>query len=242
MERLQKVLAEAGVASRRKAEEMILEGRVKVNGEVIKTLGTKVDPERDTILVDNHRIKVEKKVYLALNKPPGYISDRDSTGEHKTALDLVPQGERLFAAGRLDLDSEGLLLLTNDGELTFRLTHPRYEHEKEYLALVAGTPDDADLKTLVRGVRYQDEWLKADRAARAGRKQPFGEAGRDSSWLRIVLHEGKKREIRHMCAAIGHPVLRLIRTRIGPVLLEGLKPRGYRPLTRQEIRKLKGED
>ncbi len=238
MERLQKVLAEAGVASRRKAEEMILAGQVKVNGQVANTLGTKVDPERDTILVDNQPVRLENKVYLVLNKPRGYISDRDETGEHKTALDLVPNGERLFSAGRLDLDSEGLLLLTNDGALTFRLTHPRFEHEKEYLALVVGRPDEQALQRLKRGVNYQDERLKADKVARVARKQPFGEAGRDQTWLRIVLHEGKKRQIRHMCAVIGHPVLRLIRTRIGPIELDGLKSGRARPLTAREIQQL----
>ncbi len=242
MERLQKVLAEAGIASRRKAEEMILAGRVRVNGKVVDTLGAKVDPAHDTILADNQPVRIENKIYLALNKPRGYISDRDETGEHKTALDLVPQGERLFAAGRLDLDSEGLLLLTNDGELTFRLTHPRFEHEKEYLALVAGQPEPQVLQRLKRGVDYQGERLKADKVALTARKQPFGEAGRDQTWLRIVLHEGKKRQIRHMCAAIGHPVLRLIRTRIGPIELDGLKPGRARPLTAREIKQLKGND
>ncbi len=241
MERLQKVLAEAGVASRRKAEELILEGRVKVNGEVVEQLGTKVNPGSDTSMVDNRRIQSEQKVYLARNKPRGYISDRDETGEHKTALNLVPAGERLFPAGRLDLDSEGLLLLTNDGELTFRLTHPRFEHQKEYLALVAGHPTDEGLRQLERGVRYQEQIVRADRVTRGGRHQPFGEAGREQTWVRVVLHEGKKREIRHMFGVIGHPVLRLIRTRIGPVVLDGLKPGEWRKLTPVEIRKLKGE-
>ncbi|MGE5140055.1 MAG: pseudouridine synthase [Rudaea sp.] len=130
------------------------------------------------------------------------------------------------------------MLLTNDGDLTFRLTHPRYEHEKEYLALVAGQPDIEGLQRLKRGINYQDQWLRVDQAALAGRKQPFGEAGREQSWLRIVLHEGKKREIRHMCSAIGHPVLRLVRIRIGPVELGALKPGRSRPLTAIEIRAL----
>ena len=241
MERLQKVLAQAGVASRRKAEELILAGRVQVNGRAVETLGAKVDPDKDTIEVDHAPVRLEQKLYLILNKPRGYISDRDETGEHKTALDLVPQGERLFAAGRLDLDSEGLLLLTNDGELAFRLTHPRFEHQKEYLALVVGTPDEGALQKLKRGVRYQDEWLRADRVVRAERKQPFGEAARDQTWLRVVLHEGKKRQIRHMFGAIGHPVLRLIRMRIGPLELDDLKPGRWRPLTKHEIRQLRGK-
>ncbi len=238
-ERLHKVLAQAGISSRRHAEEMILAGRVHVNGEVVETLGAKVDLDRDTIEVDGQAVKLEHKIYLALNKPRGYISDRDETGEHKTALDLVPNGERLFAAGRLDLDSEGLLLLTNDGDLTFRLTHPRYEHEKEYLALVIGHPYEEMYHALKRGVVYQDEVLSADRAGAADRHQPYGEAGRDQAWIRIVLHEGKKREIRHMCSALGHPVMRLVRIRIGPVEIGKLKPGQSRPLTAHEIHALK---
>src|SRR6476619_6099108 len=141
MERLQKILARAGLASRRHAEEMISAGRVRVNNKVVTELGTQVDPDKDTILVDNQPVSIEQKAYYILNKPRGYISDRDDTAENKTALALVPDGRRLFSAGRLDLMSEGMLLLTNDGELANRLTHPRYEHEKEYLALVYGTPD-----------------------------------------------------------------------------------------------------
>lgn len=239
LERLHKVLAQAGVSSRRKAEELILSGRVHVNGRVVDTLGAKVNPENDAVDVDGRRIHLESKTYLILNKPRGYVSDRDETGENKSALDLVPQGERLFAAGRLDMDSEGLLLLSNDGDLTFRLTHPRFEHQKEYLALVTGNPDESVLKKLMRGVPYKGEWLRADRAAHAGRKQPYGEAAKDEAWLRLLLHEGKKRQIRHMCAALGHPVVRLIRTRIGPIELDGLKTGQWRKLTQRELQQLK---
>lgn len=241
MERLHRLLAQAGVASRRKAEGLILEGRVQVNGQVVGQLGVKVDPEHDLVEVDRQPIHLESRIYIILNKPRGFISDRDETGEKKTALDLVPQGERLYAAGRLDMESEGLLLLTNDGDLTFRLTHPRYEHQKEYLALVSGKPEDSTLKMFTRGIRYQEEWLKADSAAHASRKQPFGEAGRDESWLVLKLHEGKKRQIRHMCGAVGHPVHRLIRTRIGPIELDGLKPGKWRKLTEKEVERLKGK-
>lgn len=239
MERLQKLLAQAGIASRRHAEEMILAGRVRVNGKVVQELGAQADPEQDAILVDNHPIIVESKAYYVLNKPRGYISDRDDTAENKTALDLVPDGRRLFAAGRLDLMSEGLLLLTNDGELANRLTHPRYEHEKEYLALVFGSPDDKAMERLERGILYDGQWMRADSAERAGKSQAFGEAGRDETWLRIILHEGKKRQIRHMCAALGHPVKRLIRVRIGPLKLGNLKIGEWRKLTREEVEQLK---
>lgn len=234
-ERLQKILAQAGIASRRHAEEMILAGRVRVNGQVVKVLGTQVNPDADKILVDNQPVLLENKAYYLLNKPRGYISDRDDTASYKTALDLIPGNLRLFAAGRLDMNSEGLLFLTNDGELANRLTHPRYEHEKEYLILVYGAPDDKTLERLTRGIPFQGEWLRADSVARAGRRQPFGEAGRDEAWLRIILHEGKKRQIRHMCAALGFPVKRLIRVRIGPLVIGKLAPGDWRKLTRDEI-------
>lgn len=241
MERLAKILAQAGIASRRHAEEMILAGRVRVNGQVVATLGTQVDPEHDKILADNQPVAVETKVYYLLHKPRGYLSDRDDTAEYKTALDLVPGGRRLFAAGRLDLNSEGLLFLTNDGELANRLTHPRYEHEKEYLALVYSVPTVKTLERLVRGVRYEDEWLRADAAEVAGRHQAFGEAGRDEAWLKLVLHEGKKRQIRHMCAALGHPVKRLIRVRIGPLVIGKLKPGEWRKLSPDEVAQMRRE-
>lgn len=239
MERLQKVLAQAGIASRRRAEEMILAGRVRVNGLVVNQLGAQVDPDADKILVDNQPVNPETKAYFLLYKPKGYISDRDDTSNFRTALDLIPGDLRLFAAGRLDMNSEGLLFLTNDGELANRLTHPRYEHEKEYLVLVFGAPEDKTLERLTRGIPFEGEWLRADAAARAGRRQEFGEAGREETWLRIVLHEGKKRQIRHMCAALGHPVKRLIRVRIGPLRIGKLAPGEYRKLTRDEIAQLK---
>lgn len=239
MERLQKLLAQAGIASRRRAEEMISAGRVRVNGKVVTELGAQADPEHDTILVDNHPVTLETKAYYILNKPRGYISDRDDTAGNKTALDLVPEGRRLFSAGRLDLMSEGMLLLTNDGELANRLTHPRYEHEKEYLALVYGAPDDKVIERLERGILYDGEWLRADSAARAGRSQQFGEAGRDETWLRLVLHEGKKRQIRHMCASLGHPVKRLVRVRIGPLKLGTLKLGEWRKLMPDELKQLR---
>lgn len=239
MERLHKVLAQAGVAARRRAEEMIAAGRVRVNGKVVTELGTQVDPATDTIHVDNQPVALESQVYYLLNKPRGYISDRDETGAYKTALDLVPDDRRMFAAGRLDLMSEGLLLVTNDGELANRLTHPRYEHEKEYLALVAGDPDAKALERLERGVLYEGEWMRADRVLRAPRHQPYGEAGHDETWLKIILHEGKKRQIRHMCAAVGHPVKRLIRVRIGSLVIGRLKPGESRKLTAAELAQLR---
>ncbi|MCC7165351.1 MAG: pseudouridine synthase [Anaerolineae bacterium] len=234
-ERLQKLLAQAGVASRRHAEEMILAGRVRVNGKVITELGTQVDPALDKVTVDSQPVTLEPKAYYILNKPRGYISDRDDTSNLKTALDLVPDGRRLFAAGRLDLMSEGMLFLTNDGALANRLTHPRYEHEKEYLALVFGNPDDKTIARLEKGILYDGEWMRADVAERAGRNQDVGEAGRDETWLRIILHEGKKRQIRHMCAALGHAIKRLVRVRMGGLKLGNLKVGEWRKLSQDEV-------
>ncbi len=247
MDRLQKILAHAGVASRRKAEEMIVEGRVRVNGKIVTELGTKADPARDEIQVDGKKVRAEQNVYIILHKPKGYISDIDSSpasGQAPNvgklhALDLVPSRERLYPVGRLDANSEGLLLLTNDGELAHRITHPRYGHPKEYLALIEGEPTDKALEKLRQGIWYAGEMLRADRVERAGKHQRFGNAHVGQTWLKIVLHEGKKRHVRHMCAAIGHPVLRLIRTRIGSVELGSLPASQWRALSDRELMQLK---
>jgi 23S rRNA pseudouridine2605 synthase len=245
MERLQKVMAHAGVASRRKCEELILQGRVRVNGQVVTQLGTKVDPVQDIIEVDGQPITLEKKVYILLHKPRGYLSDTFDFRGRPSALSLVPDGERLYPAGRLDARSEGLLLLTNDGELAHRLTHPRYEHEKEYLALVEGEPTEAIMRRMLEGVGQDGQTLRADAVERLERPGPGGqihgweEAPKGMSWLRIALHEGKKRHIRRMCAALGHPVRRLIRIRIGPLELGDLPVGKWRYLTEREVRRLR---
>jgi len=173
MERLQKILAHAGVASRRKCEELIVTGRVRVNGAVVTELGTKADAARDRIEVDGVPIRLETKTYVILHKPRGYLSDLDEERGKPLAIDLVPTRERLFVAGRLDANSEGLLLLTNDGALAHRLTHPRYAHEKEYLVLVAGEPDDATLARLQKGVWYAGEKLRADSRRARGAPTAF---------------------------------------------------------------------
>ena len=268
MERLQKMLARAGVASRRKCEELILQGRVRVNGRVVTQLGTRVDPDRDAIEVDGRPIDPEAKVYILLHKPRGYLSDTLDFRGHPSALSLVPDGvtsghaglsdsrqwakrsvtvrqKRLYPVGRLDARSEGLLLLTNDGELAHRLTHPRYEHQKEYLALVEGKPTEATLRRMVKGVGRDGQTLRADAVERLERLGPkarlhgWEEAPRGMAWLRILLHEGKKRHIRHMCAALGHPVRRLIRVRIGPLELKDLLVGKWRYLTEGEVMELK---
>lgn len=237
-ERLQKIIAQAGIASRRQAEQMILDRLVRVNDRVVAELGAQADPLVDKIFVNDVQVHIERHVYIILYKPRGYVSDKDDTAEHPHALELVNVPERLYPAGRLDWNSEGLMFLTNDGELAFRVTHPRFEHTKEYLVLVAGDPDDKALASLRRGISSEGEWLRADKIETAGRHQAFGEAGRDETWLKFIMHEGKKRQIRRMCSAVGHPVKRLIRTRIATLKLGGLKPGKWRVLTAHELTEL----
>jgi 23S rRNA pseudouridine2605 synthase len=239
VKRLQKVLAQAGVASRRACEELIRQGRVQVNGQVVTELGTKVDPNRDEIRVDGAPISgPEERVYLILNKPPGYISTTHDPWGRPTVLDLIPHQGRLYPVGRLDAESEGLLLLTNDGRLTHRLTHPRYEHEKEYLVLVKGHPSQTVLSQLRQGVDLEEGRTAPAKVSRVSRKEG-SETPPGTTWLRIVVHEGRKRQIRRMCSAVGHPVQRLIRVRMGPIELGNLPEGGYRPLSAKEVRRLR---
>lgn len=233
MERLQKVLAHAGVASRRRAEELIRAGRVRVNGQVVRKLGTKVDPERDVIAVDGQPIaQFASHTYILLHKPPGVLSTTHDPHGRPTVLDLVETEARVYPVGRLDKDSEGLILLTDDGELAHRLTHPRYEHEKAYRVLVEGRPDERALRKLQEGVELEEEvtWPAA--------VEVEAEEG-GGAWLRVVIHEGRKRQVRRMCQAVGHPVRRLIRVRMGPLELGELQPGEWRPLTASEVRVLK---
>ncbi len=244
MERLQKILAHAGIASRRKCEELILARRVRVNGKIVAALGTKVDADRERIEVDGAPIRIEKKSYIILHKPKGYLSDLDEARGKPLAVDLVPSRERLYAAGRLDANSEGLLLLTNDGDLAHLVTHPRYQHEKEYLALVEDAPTEETLARMRRGVWYDGAWLRADSAkivrhlGEHARRHQW-QAQRGECWLRVVLREGKKREVRHLCGAVGHPVKRLIRVRIGSIELGTLRVGEWRALSQAEIQALK---
>jgi 23S rRNA pseudouridine2605 synthase len=226
-ERLQKVLAARGLGSRRACEELIEAGRVRVNGE-IAVLGRRVDADRDRVTVDGAPIGVRPDlVYYVLNKPPGVVTTSSDPGGRPTVLDLVPSAPRVHPVGRLDADSEGLLLLTNDGELTYRLTHPRFGVEKEYLVMVDGTPGPGAVRRLREGVDLEDGPTAPARVAAVG---PNG--------LRLTIHEGRNRQVRRMCAAVGHPVLRLVRTRIGPVRTGRLRPGQWRPLTPREALEL----
>lgn len=228
MERLHKVLARSGVASRRKCEELIAAGRVKVNGETVSTPGSKVDPEHDRIEVDGKPIALPREhIYLLLNKPAGYVSTVHDPQGRPTVMDLVRTPGRLYPVGRLDMDSEGLLLLTDDGDLTQRLTHPSYEHEKEYHVWVDGRPTARTLRRLCEGIELEDGFTRPAEVTVLRQEA-------DGTWLRFVVHEGRKRQLRRMCKAVGHPVRRLIRVRMGPVTLGDLPPGRYRPLTEEE--------
>ncbi len=231
--RLQKVLAAAGVGSRRACEELIGEGRVEVDGQVVRRFGARVDPEHQVIKVDGRRIPSRQDlVYLALNKPPGVLSAMSDDRGRTTLADLLPSGsERLFHVGRLDYDTEGLILLTNDGELAHRLAHPRYGVLKTYLADVSG-PVPAGLgRRLATGIELEDGVATADRFRVVGR------AG-SRALVEITLHEGRKHIVRRMLAEAGHPVSRLVRTQLGPVRLGSLPPGRTRELTTAEIGEL----
>lgn len=244
-ERLQKILAGAGVASRRASEELIVAGRVTVNGHTVTELGTKVDPDVVQIAVDGKPVMLPKRhVYLKMHKPRGVLSDigGDTQGRQSVADLLPPEMRRLFPVGRLDLNSEGLILLTDDGDLAHKLTHPRYEHPKTYYVLVADRPPASGLDQLRQGVELS-EGKTAPADVRVVPTLPQGirlAAGPTSGvWLEIVLREGKKRQIRHMTAAIGFPTLRLVRWAIGPLLLGDLKAGQSVPLTRGEVASLR---
>jgi len=233
-ERLQKVLAAAGVASRRACEELIQEGRVEVDGQIVTELGVKVDPAKQRILVDGEPLRPAQVRCYMLNKPPGVVSTSRDPAGRVTVTEMVPPDlGRLFSVGRLDRSSEGLILLTNDGELANRLAHPRYGVPKTYLARVAGRPDREVIAALRRGVRLAEGVAKAQQVRiKSGYKQ--------STLLEIVLTEGKNREIRRMLAGVGHKVLELRRVGLGTLRLGELPPGAYRPLTPKEIDSLRG--
>lgn len=234
-ERIQKILARAGLGSRRACEELITEGRVRVNGQVA-VLGNKADPDNDTILVDGHKVAAaEALVYIALNKPRGVLSAVETPDPRPTVRSLIPLSGTFYPVGRLDAESEGLILLTNDGELANRLTHPRYGHEKEYRVLVARHPDREQLDALRHGIVLEDGHRSLPVVVNF--EASFGKG----AWLNMVLREGRKRQIREMCALIGLPIVRIVRTRIGTLRLGNLKPREWRVLSENEVAELKGQ-
>ncbi|HEY7851124.1 MAG TPA: pseudouridine synthase [Ktedonobacterales bacterium] len=240
-ERLQKYLARCGVASRRRAEELIVAGEVMVNGRVARELGVRVDPERDAVRVRGERVRpAQRLIYLLLNKPVGVVTTMRDPEGRPVVLDLLPahwRDERLYPVGRLDQYSEGLLLLTNDGALALRLTHPRYALTKEYHALVRGRPDAATLERFERGLALEGE-ARPTAPARAWLLRPGGDDP-ETTWVAAELHEGRNRQVRRMFDALGHHVLQLRRVRVGPLALGDLRPGEVRPLSERELAALR---
>lgn len=234
--RLQKILSAAGVASRRASEQLILEGRVTVNGETIRELGTKADPEKDAIKVDGRRIKTDvAQRYIVLYKPKGYVTTRKDPEGRRTVMDLIDDSQYIYPVGRLDYDTEGLVLMTTDGDLAARLMHPRHEVDKEYEVIVAGAPDARALEKLKKGVYIE-----------GGRTSPAHvhigstvKGHKPTTLLTITIREGRNRQIRKMCSAVGLPVRDLRRIRMGPITLGRLKPGQWRALTPAEVKRLK---
>ena len=232
--RLNKFLAQAGVASRREVDKMIAEGKIKVNGKVVKALGSKIDDEKDKVDVEGRRVEREEGlVYLMLNKPPGYLVTLKDNFQRPMIQQLLPSlKERVFPVGRLDYDSSGLLLMMNDGELAYRLTHPRFKVPKAYLVKVKGEPDPSKLSRLEKGI-YLDGKKTAPAKIAQVRSDP------KKSLFKIEIYEGRKREVKRMFQAIGHKVLQLQRTNFGGLKLGSLKAGKWRYLTRKEIETLK---
>ncbi|MCI5113802.1 MAG: rRNA pseudouridine synthase [Candidatus Electrothrix sp. AW1] len=232
MERIQKVIAHAGICSRRKAEEYIAQGRVKVNGTTVTQPGLKVDPQQAVVSVDGKPLQKEKKVYVLLHKPRGYVTTLSDPQGRPIVTDLLPDiKERLFPVGRLDLDSEGALLLTNDGALTNQVLHPRYEVKKTYQATVRGFPKKADLQRLEQGI-VLDNIKTWPAQLRILKKK------KDATVVEIILHEGKKRQVRKMFQAVGYPVIRLKRTAYGRLHIGNLSEGTYRFLVKNDLKKL----
>jgi 23S rRNA pseudouridine2605 synthase len=233
VERLNKFLAHAGIGSRRHCDELISEGHVTIDGERVRDLGTQIDPDKQEVVVDGQSVRPEQAVYWLVNKPRGYLSTNYDPSGRPRVIDLVAHvRQRVYTVGRLDEDSEGLILLTNDGELANRLMHPRYGVEKTYIVQVAGSPTRDDLQQLLKGVWLSDGHVHARRVKRL-RKQG------DSTWLEIVLSEGKNREIRRMLARLNHKIMRLKRIAIGSIRLGRLRSGKSRRLAPEEVERLR---
>jgi pseudouridine synthase len=254
-ERLQKIISRAGLASRRQAEQMIAHGRVRVDGEVVTKVGVKADPTKNDIRVDGVRVRAGRpRRYILLNKPSGYLTTRSDPGRRPTVMELLPISLRsLYPVGRLDMSTSGLLLLTDDGELAQRVAHPRYGVLKTYLATVRGVPDERALRRAQKGIWIEGERLRvasveklgtvvarsrSPRGARGAKPKSTSTSGPDKTHLRVVLTEGRNREILRLFKALGHPVLELHREKIGSLTARGLRSGAYRALTSREISRL----
>ncbi len=234
MERLQKVIAQAGFASRRKAEQLILAGKVKVNGKVVRELGTKVDLKKDQVEVDGIPVEREEPVYFLLYKPTGVISSVKDDRGRKVVTDFVDTDYRIFPVGRLDYNTSGLILLTNDGELANMLMHPKSKIEKVYVAKVKGIPTVEKLKKLRNGIELED-----GKTAPAKVKMLSFDKRKNTAIVRLTIYEGRNRQVRRMFEAIGHPVLKLKREAYGFLDLRGMNPGDVRPLKPHEVKRLK---
>lgn len=235
MERLHKFMARAGVASRRQSEDLIARGLVKVNGKVVTTPGLKIDPARDRVEVNGKILyKPERKVYILLNKPAGYVTTVSDPRGRRKVTDLLPGiSQRVYPVGRLDYNTEGLLLLTNDGDLAYYLTHPSHQVPKTYIARVTGVPSTEKLEALARGIELDDG------PTAPAKVRLIKNIDNQHSILKITIHEGKNRQVRRMCEHIGHPVEYLRRVSMGPLQLGRIKPGQYRHLTQREVKRLK---
>jgi 23S rRNA pseudouridine2605 synthase len=240
-ERLQKILSNAGIASRRAAERLIEEGRVEVDGKVVRELGTSADPESQDIRVDGARVRPGRpRRYVALHKPKGFVTTRSDPGRRPTVMELLPPSfQNLYPVGRLDMGSTGLLILTDDGELAQKLTHPSFGVEKSYLVTVAGQPDRKTLERATRGIVVDGERLALEAVERLGgrieRRPATADSLSERTRLRVTLRRGKNREIRRLFETLGHPVVDLHRESIGGLSVRGIPPGGFRPLSLAEV-------
>ena len=233
-ERLQKYLANSGVASRRKCEDLILQGKIEVNGKVVTELGTKVNPERDIVKFNGKEVKqVEKMVYILLNKPIGYVTTADDQFGRETVLDLVKVKERIVPVGRLDMYTSGALILTNDGDFVYKVTHPKHEIEKTYTVTVKGIVQNSEVEQLRKGVKIDDYITKPAKV-----KILKTDIEKDISRLEITIHEGKNRQVRKMCEAVNRKVLALHRSKIGGIGVKDIELGKWRYLRENEIQKL----
>lgn len=232
--RLQKVIADSGLSSRRKAEELILQGRVTVNGAIVRELGTKVNPEKDHVKVDGRHLKPQPpQVFVMLNKPKGFMCTMSDPEGRPTIADLLDGVKaRVFPVGRLDFDSEGLMLLTNHGELAQALLHPRFHVPKTYLVKVKGVLTEDQIERLEQGVRLADGMTSPATVKKVRKAEA-------NSWIELTIHEGRKHQVKRMCETVGHPVIRLVRVRMGPLALHGLELGQYRYLTDREANALR---
>ena len=233
-ERLQKYLANCGIASRRKCEEYILQGKVKVNGEIVTELGTKINPEKDIIEFENKQVKESTKyVYVLLNKPIGYVTTSDDQFGRETVLDLVKVRERIVPIGRLDMYTSGALILTNDGDFVYKITHPKHEINKTYTVTVKGIVQDREVEQLRKGVKIEDYTTKPAKV-----KILKTDVEKDISRLEITIHEGKNRQVRKMCEAVGRKVLALHRSKIGNIGVKDIELGKWRFLSEKEVQQL----